>query len=91
LRTIYSPRYYYERTLTLLKNYDPLDKKNLQFHNFHIKAFIKSIWFLGIKDKERIYYWKLFFWSLFRRPKLFPLAVTFSIYGFHFRRIFASY
>ena len=32
--------------------------------------------------------WKLFFWSLFRRPKLFLLAITYSIYGYHFRKVF---
>jgi hypothetical protein len=27
------------------------------------------------------------FWTLLRRPRLFPLAVTLSIYGFHFRQV----
>ena len=43
---------------------------------------------LGIIGRERYQYWKLVFWSLFRRPRLFPLAITFAIYGFHFRRVF---
>jgi hypothetical protein len=37
--------------------------------------------------KERFQFWKLFFWSLARRPRLFPLAITFAIYGYHFRKI----
>ncbi len=45
---------------------------------------------LGIIGKERYQYWKLFFWSLFRRPRLFPLAITLAIYGFHFRKVFRS-
>ena len=57
------------------------------FTAFEIGLF-KSIIKLGIIGKERIYYWKLFFWSLFRRPVLFPMAITCAIYGFHFRRIF---
>ncbi len=28
------------------------------------------------------------FWSLFRRPALFSTAITYAIYGFHFRKIF---
>jgi hypothetical protein len=28
-----------------------------------------------------------FFWTIFRRPKLFPLAVAMTIYGFHFRQV----
>jgi len=54
----------------------------------HIKALIKSMVRLGIIGKERYHYWKLFIWMLFRRPKLFPLAITFAIYGFHFRKLF---
>jgi hypothetical protein len=41
----------------------------------------------GIRGIERVQYWRLFFWTLFRRPRLFPLAITFAIYGFHFRRV----
>jgi len=41
--------------------------------------------------KERLYYWKLFFWSLFLRPRHFSTAITLAIYGFHFRRAFEQY
>ena len=86
LHTIYSPRYYYHRVITLLKQYKPKQKKvDFKFH--YIKAFLKSIWLLGIKEKERLHYWKLIFWTLLRRPRFFPLAITFAIYGFHFRKI----
>jgi len=91
LRTIYSPNHYCERILTFLRNFEPLQKKKTQFHLYHFKAFLKSIWLLGIREKGRIYYWKLLFWSLFRRPQLLPLAVTLAIYGFHFRKIFGNY
>ncbi|MBL7057141.1 DUF4070 domain-containing protein, partial [Candidatus Woesearchaeota archaeon] len=36
-------------------------------------------------------YWQLFFWTLFKRPSQFPVAITFAIHGYHFRRVFASY
>jgi hypothetical protein len=32
-------------------------------------------------------YWKLLFWSLFRRPRLMPLAIGLAICGFHFRKV----
>jgi len=90
---IYNAKPYYERVIKFLTEYKPSQK--LHFHFGHIRfhsgypgAFFKSIWFLGIKDKTRIYYWKLFFWSLFRHPRLFPLAITYAIYGSHFRKIF---
>jgi radical SAM superfamily enzyme YgiQ (UPF0313 family) len=93
VKEIYSPKVYYERVKNYLKEYKPLQK--LHFHFGHIRlhfgysgAFFKSVWFLGIKDKARAYYWKLFFWTFFRRPRLLVLAITFGIYGFHFRNIF---
>jgi radical SAM superfamily enzyme YgiQ (UPF0313 family) len=91
MSTIYSPSYYYERVRKFLKEYKPLNRGAFRLNFTHLAAFFRSIVSLGILGKERFHYWKLFFWSLFRRPKLFPLAVTFSIYGFHFRKTFEKY
>jgi len=88
---IYSPKHYHERVKKFLKEYNPLQKRVFHFNFSCLKAFFKSILILGIKEKGRSYYWKLFFWSLFKQPKLFPLAITFSIYGFHFRKVFENY
>jgi hypothetical protein len=33
-------------------------------------------------EKAEIRYWKLLFWSLFRRPHLLHIAIACSIYGF---------
>ena len=91
LNIIYSPKYYYERLLTLLRNIRPLQKKRYQFHLCYLTGFLKSVWHLGIVGKGRAYYWKLFFWSLFRRPKLLPMTITYAVYGFHFRKIYENY
>lgn len=91
ISTIYSPAHYYERVTQFLEEYNPLQKRLFRFHLNHLGALFKSMWFLGILGKERIHYWKLFCWSLFKRPRLFPLAITFSIYGFHFRKVFENY
>lgn len=85
LQTIYSPQYYYQRVKTFLREYSP-PKIHTSLHFQHILAFFRSVYRLGIIGKERTYYWKLLVWTLFRRPKLFPLAVTFAIYGHHFRK-----
>ena len=53
----------------------------------YIYAFIRSVYRLGIVEKERVQYWKLFLWTLFRRPRALPLATTLAIYGYHFRKI----
>ena len=88
LKTLYSPKYYYERVRTFLKEYIPPQKKMFRFRFNYIAAFIKSIIVLGIIGKERYHYWRLLLWTLFSRPRLFPQAVTLSIYGFHFRKVF---
>jgi radical SAM superfamily enzyme YgiQ (UPF0313 family) len=86
LNHIYAPKFYYERVMTFLREYHPL---RIRFHPDpqYILALGRSIYQLGIRGVERVYYWRLFFWTLFRRPRLFPLAITFAIYGFHFRQV----
>ena len=88
VNTIYSPKHYYKRVITFLKEYKPKAlKKKIHFKFCYFKAFLKSIWFLGIKGKERLHYWKLISWTLVRRPRYFHLAISLAIYGFHFRKI----
>ena len=91
LKTVYSPKHYYERIITFLKTHHPIQKTKIKVRFYYFGALFKSILILGIWRKERVYYWRLLFWSLFRRPRLFPLAITFTIYGFHFRKIFENY
>ncbi len=91
IETIYSPKYYYARVKQFLRDYKPTQKKVFRARWSHVKAGMKSVFILGIIGKERFYYWRLFFWSLFRRPRLFPLAITFSIYGYHFRKVFEQH
>jgi len=91
IKTIYAPKYYYRRVKTFLGEYRPLTKNRGQFKLCYLMALLKSVLRLGILGKERWYYWGLFFWTLSTRPKLFPLAITFSIHGFHYRKIFEKY
>jgi hypothetical protein len=86
LKQIYAPKLYYERVRTFLREYQP-PKIRVQLEPQYILALWRSIYQLGIRGVERIQYWRLFFWTLFRRPRLFPLAITFAIYGFHFRQV----
>ncbi|MBN2015435.1 B12-binding domain-containing radical SAM protein [Candidatus Dojkabacteria bacterium] len=90
VNTIYSPKEYYERVKNYLKVRDKFynSKRKAQISMSHLKALFKSIWILGIRERARRYYWKLFFWALLTRPKVFPSALTFAIYGYHFRKTF---
>ncbi|MFH1184834.1 MAG: DUF4070 domain-containing protein [Chloroflexota bacterium] len=88
LSHIYAPEFYYERVVTFLREYRP-PKIRLQMEPQYILALWRSIYELGIRGAERVQYWRLFFWTLFRRPRLFPVAITLAIYGFHFRQVAA--
>ena len=87
LDTIYAPRNYYQRVMRLFEAYRPLQLGKFHLQPGYIGALFKAILFLGVLGRERLYFWKLFFWSLFRKPRLFPLAITYAIYGFHFRKV----
>lgn len=87
LTTIYAPRQYYQRVTTFLSGYRPQSRGPFHLKSGYIGALFKSMLFLGVIGKERFYFWKLFVWSLVRRPRLFSLAITFAIYGYHFRKV----
>lgn len=88
ISSIYLPEHYYKRVKAYLDKEIPRQKKKASIQYNDIKALFKSILRLGIIGKERRHYWKLFFWAMFKRPKRFPEAITFAIFGFHFRKIF---
>ncbi len=89
LNTIYSPKQYYERIRIFLREYKPQRRgrvlKSIQF--YHIRAFIRSMWVLGVRERGRKYYWKFLVSTLLKRPLSFPLWVSLAVYGFHFRKI----
>ncbi len=91
LKRIYAPGQYYARVIKFLQHYKPVPAGAFRFRFDKLMALYKSIVLLGIVGKERVHYWKLFFWSVFRRPRLFPYAITLAIYGFHFRKILEEY
>ena len=88
INTIYSPKPFYERIGTFLREYHPRKERGPSHLRFwHITALFKSMWFMGIREKGRRYYWRLLLSTLVKRPRALPLSVTLSIYGFHFRQI----
>ncbi|MGZ4855489.1 MAG: B12-binding domain-containing radical SAM protein [Candidatus Angelobacter sp.] len=86
LSQIYAPKLYYARLLTFLREYQP-PQIRVHLEPQYLLALGRSMYRLGIRGAERVHYWRLFFWTLFRRPRLFPLAITLAIYGFHFRQV----
>jgi radical SAM superfamily enzyme YgiQ (UPF0313 family) len=85
ISTIYSPKYYFKRINTFLKNYKLKTKERASPEG--ISAFFKSMWEIGIISKARFQYWKLLIRTSFTRIKMVPLAVEQAIYWKHFAKI----
>jgi len=91
VESIYAPNTFYHRLKRFLKEYRPA-RGGAQRVNFGLLvAAVKMTVVLGMLEKERTYYWRLLCWSLFNRPRLLPLAISLSAYGFHFRKCFESH
>ncbi len=88
VKNIYSSKAYYERVILFLKDFPPSFTSQTALTFGRILALFRSMVILGIFTSNQVYYWRLFFWSLIYRPKLFPLAITYSIYGYHFKKVF---
>lgn len=88
LDTIYSPKEYYQRIKTFLQVYKPTRTKPGKIHSYQIKAFFRSIWFLGIRNGQgKRHYWKLFVSYLVTSPPKFARFILLAVYGYHFRKI----
>jgi radical SAM superfamily enzyme YgiQ (UPF0313 family) len=91
LNTIYSPKPYYERINTFLKEYNPYRYSLIDINFGHLKVLWKTFWILGIGEKGRRYYWKVMLSTMLKRPRSFPMALRLSIYGYHFRKVIEKY
>ena len=90
IRDIYGPEVYYKRVRTFLRHYHMANKFNGLFSKAAIRGFLMSFYNLGIKRGVRRYFWKLMVWTLLRRPRMIPQALTMAIYGAHFMRHFET-
>lgn len=88
IRGIYNGKPFYERVHNFLKDFQPEVKNKTKLNFTKVMALIKSIFIIGIFNNNRKYYWRLFFWSLFNRPQVFPLAITYTIFGYHYQKVF---
>lgn len=87
LNTIYSQEEYYKRLKTFLTVYRLPEWTPKKLSLDQIKAFFRLLFRLGLFEKGKRYFWKLFFVSLWKYPRKFPTAMTLAVYGFHFRRV----
>jgi radical SAM superfamily enzyme YgiQ (UPF0313 family) len=88
IQSIYSVKPYHKRIRQFIKNYNGKHTGKRKISFTHLLAFIKTVYVIGIKSKGRLEYWKLLIWTLFRKPKAFMDAITFTVYGYHFRVVY---
>jgi len=86
VRKLYEPRNYYQRIRTFLKCHQPAGPRSCVTSN-DVNALLKSLWVLGVWHRGRVGYWRLFWGTLIRHPRQFPLAIQFAIIGYHFRLV----
>ncbi len=88
METLYSPKEYYQRVKTFLREFKPPSRKMKKLSICDIKALLSSIWFSGILYEGKRHYWALIFWSLFKKPAAIPYVIQSSITGIHFNKLY---
>ncbi len=86
MRKLYAPGNYYQRIQAFLRCFEPHGPtRRLSASN--LKAFLKSLWLLGVWQTGRSHYWALFWSTLLASPRKLHTAVELSIIGYHFRKV----
>lgn len=85
LVTLYTPKCYYARINIFLKNYNPTARGKLLWSD--LRAFIRSLWRIGILSRTRFHYWKLIVKTALTKRKALPVAVELAILGRHFQLV----
>ena len=92
LRSIYSPREYYDRALECIARFhkdrvEPRSTTILQ----DLKALYKMIMTLGIRDSERVAFWHYIYRLVRFHPRDFAHGMTLAAMGYHLRMITLKY
>ena len=86
LRDIYSPAEYHATLRTFITEYSPPRATKARLRFWHVRALFRSLVRLGLRGREGSRYLRLLWWTLFKKPRAFPLVVSLAITGHHFRR-----
>jgi radical SAM superfamily enzyme YgiQ (UPF0313 family) len=89
VKHLYAPKVYYRRALTFLHEYHPQGPRIPVTWN-DLRAFLRSLWVLGVRTRGRREYWKYITKSLLLHPRAFGEAVSIAIVGHHFRQVAAG-
>jgi len=85
INSIYKERPYYKRLKELFRKYKPV-KAILILHGS--RHFLNPFLYWGFLNKSRFVYWKFMIWTIVNKPKRLEDAITFAVYGYHFRTVY---
>ena len=85
---IYSAKPYYKRVRHFLINFQQPHLQKEKFDITNLIAFFKSLFIIGIVKRGRTEFWKFFIWTLTRHPRMLIDAMTFVVYGYHYRKVY---
>ena len=84
MRSLYAPENYYARIREFLSVWQPRGPR-LRFARSDARAFLRSLWELGLLAPGRLAYWRLLWGTLIRSPRKLQAAMELAIIGHHFR------
>lgn len=86
VKELYAPRQYYQRIETFLRDYRPTGP-SMRLSRTDVRAFLASMWVIGVATPGRVAYWKFLARSLVSHRRAFSEAIELAIRGHHFRHI----
>jgi radical SAM superfamily enzyme YgiQ (UPF0313 family) len=86
MRRLYEPGNYYARIRAFLRHYRPRGPA-MRLSGADVRAFLRSLWVLGVRHRGRLAYWRLLAATLLVSPRKFRAAVELAVIGHHFRRV----
>ncbi len=89
MKDLYAPARYYERVGRFLEDYRPAGIAG-QRSATELRAFVRSLWTLGVASPGRRAYWRFVVRAATRHRHAFAEAMDLSIRGHHFRTVAAD-
>lgn len=86
VRRLYTPREYYRRIITFLRQYKPHGPKT-PITRHDARAFLHSLWAMGVVGSGRFAFWRFVTRAFIFHRRAFAEAMGMAIMGHHFRRV----
>jgi radical SAM superfamily enzyme YgiQ (UPF0313 family) len=86
VQALYQPGNYYQRVKNFLVHFkEPRESPPLD--RAAALAVVRCFFWLGLIRKGRLDFWRVFFWTWFKKPESLQTFVGLAILGYHFRKV----